>query len=869
MSHLSDNDSEPDSLGRPSAGPDVEFTPGTKDASENRLTPVPMHRAAGSKPSLDLEEVTVLASTGPVYTVKGPKAIVVYNISFWKTVKAPESVEVVSQALKQQLFGKVCEINRFKKGFKYDRDPVHFDGKKTLYSRASACPNEKRHLFCIAYKNFTYEVLIERRDDSFVPEQVYSTDENSLKNLGGLLRMACNNVPLTGFNKSLDLTQGLDATPSTLTSLKGSQHLAIKAVKSYTVPDGSLLDFVKQFCSILSPDNGFAISEQGLKSVVLGLKVSGTIKQMAEGHEYLIIGVGQCPKYQQVFKVSDKTVSDYFKDYTPIKHPDLPVLNIVDLTEQGSPLWVPLEMLSVKRQKFSRKVYPSMEPDLLSRPRLDEFSINPKLLELISARVGEHLKPFDISLELKNPDSWVIRATPMPGYKGVGTSVPPTGSSRFAEKGYWKSFPSQKDETVTQNKTFHIVEQVHIRTVLDLHPGRSSKSLKTSLENYTDTINRWFPESQKSAADHTIYRANVRNLDRLMVPEQGPLLVMLPNNNPLQFSRLKLWADCAVGTQTVCAIHKNDALAIHHPEQLAMKINHHAGGQNYKIQGLTQDLRKCMIVGIGVSRVTDRPSDHCNSIASVVASSDDLFLNYPGSMRFQVQDKKDKSIPELKEMVAECLATWKKNNNDTNPNHIIVYRTGISSNDYAGLYLQELEDIEKATKTDTTVPEITMLLVEKNQKTKFFRESKKVSDPGLYVLDQTDRGRDSFYLQSHGAAQPKETTAQKLHPGSTHYTIFHANEEPAPVDEDKHRAGIEKMVRFTNNLCWNTVHSTSALSYVSPAYYADRLCERGLVYLKPFTAGQLTWEALQLYFNMSEDKKNPWHRKLDGKMFYI
>jgi hypothetical protein len=68
----------------------------------------------------------------------------------------------------------------------------------------------------------------------------------------------------------------------------------------------------------------------------------------------------------------------------------------------------------------------------------------------------------------------------------------------------------------------------------------------------------------------------------------------------------------------------------------------------------------------------------------------------------------------------------------------------------------------------------------------------------------------------------------------------------------------DKLMHATYKLCWNTVHSTSALSYVSPAYYADKLCEYGLLYLKPLIDGYLILEKLNTTcFKLTKTKKNP------------
>jgi eukaryotic translation initiation factor 2C len=73
-----------------------------------------------------------------------------------------------------------------------------------------------------------------------------------------------------------------------------------------------------------------------------------------------------------------------------------------------------------------------------------------------------------------------------------------------------------------------------------------------------------------------------------------------------------------------------------------------------------------------------------------------------------------------------------------------------------------------------------------------------------------------FYLQSHAALKGTAKPA--------HYFVLQ-NEMRMPS------ADIQMLA---HRLCYSYVRATVGVSYASPAYYADRLCERGRCYLRRF-----------------------------------
>ena len=48
------------------------------------------------------------------------------------------------------------------------------------------------------------------------------------------------------------------------------------------------------------------------------------------------------------------------------------------------------------------------------------------------------------------------------------------------------------------------------------------------------------------------------------------------------------------------------------------------------------------------------------------------------------------------------------------------------------------------------------------------------------------------------------------------------------------------IIRLTHKICYSYVRATKGVPYAPPAYYADRLCERGRAYLRPYFSGDPT-----------------------------
>ncbi|KAI7363415.1 hypothetical protein KC354_g6495 [Hortaea werneckii] len=407
---------------------------------------------------------------------------------------------------------------------------------------------------------------------------------------------------------------------------------------------------------------------------------------------------------------------------------------------------------------------------------------------------------------------------------------------------------------------------------------------------------------------------------------------------------------------------------------IALKFNLKSKGTNHKLgdtsfPGLRpQHGQRCdvIVIGADVTHPGVGSREGTPSIAAVVGSTDDEFMHFPGSMRLQRSRKEE--IVELGDMVKERLIDWAMkhrgpNRRPTLPARMLFYRDGVSESQYAKIRSFEIPQIQKAFNwaqaylewsqgphlagvsldpasnpwpammpppqpptdddevhfVDNTrfnaspVPfQLTYVVVGKRHNTRFYptkeeditkiitgsgpRIANRNVKPGL-VVDQviTHPYSFDFYLQSHQAVKG---TAR-----SAHYFVLQ-NDMGLTHDQ---------LQQTTHDFCYAYARATKGVSYCAPAYYADRLCDRGRCYLrhwlkcrqgtayeytrprnvatgetpkayntivKDYLRDQPYWRPYALApqgqpgpqhrpQKYGFDRRNPWHENLDDVMFYL
>jgi hypothetical protein len=162
------------------------------------------------------------------------------------------------------------------------------------------------------------------------------------------------------------------------------------------------------------------------------------------------------------------------------------------------------------------------------------------------------------------------------------------------------------------------------------------------------------------------------NIDRLKIflsqqdPKTSATIVILRSKSQIQYAKVKCASDLHHGVRTICAVgskitHYHEAqfkqaagFGHQHLDNLALKFNIKAGGQNHHFQntsaiqahlGQANQLRDTIVFGADVAHPPVGAVAGYPSIACVVASSDEHLQNYPGSMRLQAGRQEVSALP--------------------------------------------------------------------------------------------------------------------------------------------------------------------------------------------------------------------------------
>ncbi|KAI0354391.1 Piwi-domain-containing protein [Trametes cingulata] len=315
---------------------------------------------------------------------------------------------------------------------------------------------------------------------------------------------------------------------------------------------------------------------------------------------------------------------------------------------------------------------------------------------------------------------------------------------------------------------------------------------------------------------------------------------------------------------------------------VVLKVNAKLGGMNHLLDSssmkwLTE--KKTMIMGIDVTHPSPGSAPGSPSIAAVVASVDDNFVQFPASMTLQKPDwnKESKEMVEnLTAMTIERLQLYLKKNKRL-PDRIFVYRDGVSEGQYHLVLREELPKIQAAFKQISPKapykPTLTIAICGKRHHARFWPTASGDMTqngntvPGT-VVDKgiTDIYNHDFYLQAHQGLQG--------HVRPTHYTIVY--------DENRYSADV--LQQGTHTASYLYARATKAVSLVPAAYYADIACERGRDYLNvlmnladdrssaaggPRTTADREAEKERVYENAVKMWGKGIHVDLKESMFYI
>ncbi|PCH34807.1 Piwi-domain-containing protein [Wolfiporia cocos MD-104 SS10] len=326
-----------------------------------------------------------------------------------------------------------------------------------------------------------------------------------------------------------------------------------------------------------------------------------------------------------------------------------------------------------------------------------------------------------------------------------------------------------------------------------------------------------------------------RNLDRNKKPSF--ILVLLSGVDNYIYPGIKRLGDVELGLSTVhMLLDPKKALAPGNKQDqyfsnVALKVNIKLGGINHKLNPqamawLTK--MKTMIVGIDVTHPGPASEKGTPSIAAVVASYDNDFVQYPASLRPQKPDwnkeaKEVCMVENLTEMMIERLQVYRQKNKAL-PDRILIFRDGVSEGQYDLVLKEELprirEAFRKISPTPAYKPKLTIIICGKRHHARFNATADQdmtkngntlpgtVQDKGI-----TDVYGFDYYLQAHAGLQG--------HVRPTHYYVVY----------DDFHYDADTIQQGTHTTSYLYARATKAVSLVPPAYYADLACERARYYL--------------------------------------
>ncbi|GAW12859.1 hypothetical protein ANO14919_022300 [Xylariales sp. No.14919] len=321
------------------------------------------------------------------------------------------------------------------------------------------------------------------------------------------------------------------------------------------------------------------------------------------------------------------------------------------------------------------------------------------------------------------------------------------------------------------------------------------------------------------------------------------LFVILPATPIPQYYLIKRLADVHHGVHTICSVGSKIANPRGQDQYLhneALKVNLKLGGNNQVIQrqhlGLIAE-GKTMVVGIDVTHPSPGSSESAPSISAMVANIDSNLSQWPGTLKVQAE-RRQEMVSHLQEMLVSRLKLWRTRGNHTvYPENIVVYRDGVSEGQYEKVLNEELPLLRAACREvypppdqAKGLPRISIIVVGKRHHTRFYvtnsGDADRSGNPQAgTVVDRgvTEARTWDFFLQSHAAIKG---TARPAHYVVLLDEIFRGSCAKIPG-----KNVADELQMITQSMCYVFGRATKAVSYCTPAYYADILCERARCYL--------------------------------------
>ncbi|PFH53610.1 hypothetical protein AMATHDRAFT_1253 [Amanita thiersii Skay4041] len=578
------------------------------------------------------------------------------------------------------------------------------------------------------------------------------------------------------------------------------------------------------------------------------------VKAQHLGYPKQLVAIGTKTARSETFYCEEfdekVTVENYFRRKHGIKleHPtDLPVVSLGLINKGGKKMhkWVPAEICDIlegspRRGKLSEKEMGIMIRHASKPPRDNaETIVSQGLPDLGLSRDTSTLDSFSIKVDpnmaviegrvLDTPSVSYINDVPVQVRNGSWNMMD-VRFQRGAVVSSWWVLYVEDGERMLQMSSMNAIANALQESCM-----KSGMIIQEPVILPLETI-----QLSLIADDDAVRRNALKTIrdkfQQQLTNHRKPdfVVILLEKTDQRIYSGIKRIGDVELGIHTVhMQINKviNQKKQVQYLANIALKVNIKLGGINHRLGGDAMNwLMKCptMMVGIDVTHAGPQSKPGTPSIAAVVASIDEKFVQFPASLRIQKHARNKETLDELRDMLIERLLLYKEHNGRY-PERILVFRDGVSESQFDQILEEELKQILEAFDklSKNYKPLLSIVVCGKRHHARFFATKAGDGDrngntkPGTVV----DKGVTAvfdfdFYLQAHAGIQGTVK--------STHYTVIY--------DDTRFRANeIQKGIYDFSHLY---ARATKSVSLIPPAYYADLACERGRCYLHDFLDSQ-------------------------------
>mmetsp|Transcript_145336 Transcript_145336/g.264473 ORF Transcript_145336/g.264473 Transcript_145336/m.264473 type:complete len:1073 (-) Transcript_145336:107-3325(-) len=693
-------------------------------------------------------------------------------------------------------------------------------------------------------------------------------------------RIVCPGIPLDSSGEmslkhGRELWMGYLAQANLVASRTGMRcTLSLNLVASVGVPRIDAIDLVARFLSKGRTDNFEWYSKELRKNKWLRELNSQMLETLNSetglrklrvcthyfGHERKssIVGITtQTSANTQKFEFKGKmiTVADYFKYERDVilKLPDLPCL------ELGKPKnYVPIELVEVlggEQNILVGKLRPEYQADVVRRaamlPSLRRDAITGVMEHVgIGPRAALKEKGIDAQHGMINVTGHVLDAPRID--HGAGSHIKPNNYAREVTAIAPPEYEVQWGLWYATDAKWWDMEQF----AGEFARNAKQRGIRFSLHLFVQQPQHWWKSYYGSDDEREgAIRADLREVLKTY-PLLSLLVVVLPDDNHGKHLRghLKTITEIDFGGRfaTQCIkearnlSNKLHTLMMKVPGKLPRRYVDNVGhGASHYVNlhepHLLLAKRRVMVIGADVTHNAAGVS-----VAGVVATQDQTYVTYFSELRGQTpfvlegeksrRRKSEERIIELTAMVSAMLGRWRRTNDDHLPDVIFYYRDGVSNGQFFDVLSRERNQLAEAFERiggHGYSPELAIIVGQKRHQTRLFRQtagkgkaqsgkSGAKNDPaqvppGTVAGDGiATPGHLNFYLVAHEGIQGTSVPC--------HYHVLHLDE--------RLRIGIDDLERITYDLCHLYPRADKTVSYVTPTYLADHLCERGKLYLE-------------------------------------